>query len=113
MSVAVDLEGLTERIAEFGPAAFLVTIGDDGPHVVSVAVTQDGDRLAVPAGRRSRANAAARPAVTLLWPATPGGAYSLLVDGAASTDDDDGPVAITPTSAVLHRVADATGSGPT
>lgn len=114
MSVAVDLEGLTERIAEFGGAAFLVTTGDDGPHVTSVTVAQDGDRLVTQAGRRSRANLAARPAVTLLWPAAPGGAYSLLVDGTATAGrDDEGAVAIVPASAVLHRVADATGTGPT
>lgn len=36
----MDLAGLEDRIAEFGPAAYLVTVGDDGcPHVVSVAVT--------------------------------------------------------------------------
>ncbi len=117
MSVAVDLEGLDERIAEFGPAAFLVTVGDDGrPHVVSVAVERDGDRLATRAGRRTRANLAARPTLTLLWPATPGGAYSLLVDGevdGAGVSDDDPTIAVAPTHAVLHRVADATGEGPT
>jgi hypothetical protein len=116
MSVAVDLEGLSERIAEFGTAAFLVTTGDDGPHVVSVTVAQDGGRLVAPAGRRTRANLAARPALTLLWPAAPGGSYSLLVDGTAAAPDagDAGEVvSIIPTSGVLHRVADATGEGPT
>ncbi len=118
MSLAVDLEGLDERIAEFGPAAFLVTVGDDGhPHVVSVAVARDGDRLATRAGRRTRANLAARPILTLLWPAGPGGQYSLLVDGEVAAGgpgaDDDPTVAVTPTHAVLHRVADAPGEGPT
>lgn len=114
MSVAVDLEGLSQRIAEFGPGAFLVTVGDDGPHVVSVTVAQDGDRLVMAAGRRSRANLAARPAVTLLWPAAPGGSYSLLVDGTASAPPgEDGSVAVEPTSGVLHRVAGAAGDGPT
>jgi hypothetical protein len=118
MSVAVDLEGLDERIGELGPAAFLVTVGDDGhPHVVSVAVERVGDRLATRAGRRTRANLAARPILTLLWPAAPGGQYSLLVDGEVEAGepgaDDDPIIAVTPTHAVLHRVADATGEGPT
>jgi Pyridoxamine 5'-phosphate oxidase len=114
MSVAVDLAGLSKRIAEYGPAAFLVTVGDDGPHVVSVAVAPGESALLAVTGRRTRANVAARPGVTLLWPAHPGGAYSLLVDGTATVlDGDDGTVAIEPTSGVLHRVADAAGSGPT
>lgn len=114
MSVAVDLTGLSDRIAEFGPAAFLVTVGDDGPHVVSVAVSPADGVLLAAAGRSTRANVAARPAVTLLWPAGPGAAYSLLVDGTATVVAGDEPtVAIAPTSGVLHRVADAAGSGPT
>jgi hypothetical protein len=114
MSVPVDLEGLSERIAEFGPAAFLVTVGDNGPHVVSVVIEQSTDgALVAAAGRRTRANIAARPVVTLLWPAAPGGSYSLLVDGTATVAGDEGPTAVAPTKAVLHRVADATGSGPT
>jgi hypothetical protein len=117
MSVAVDLQGLDERIAEFGAAAFLVTVGDDGrPHVTSVSVSRDGDRLTTRAGRRTRANLAARPTLTLLWPPGPGGVYSLLVDGetdGAGAGDDDPTIAVTPTHAVLHRVADAAGEGPT
>jgi hypothetical protein len=114
MSVAVDLAGLSERIAEFGPAAFLVTVGDEGPHVVSVQPREGETALLMAAGRSTRANIAARPAVTLLWPAPPGGAYSLLVDGtAAVVPGDDATVAVEPASGVLHRVAGATGSGPT
>jgi hypothetical protein len=116
MSVTVDLAGLDERIDEFGPAAFLVTVGDDGrPHITSVTVERRGDRLATRAGRRSRANLATRPTLTLLWPPGPGGAYSLLVDGDADAPggDDEPTIAVTPTHAVLHRVADAAGEGPT
>jgi hypothetical protein len=117
MSVAVDIAGLDERIAEFGAAAFLVTVGDDGrPHVTSVTIQRDGDRLTTRAGRRTRTNLAARPTLTLLWPPAPGGAYSLLVDGGADgagDDDDDPTIAVTPTHAVLHRVADAAGDLPT
>lgn len=114
MSVAVDLAGLTERIAEFGPAAFLVTVGDDGPHVVSVWVATGETALEMTAGRGTRANVAARPTVTLVWPAPPGGAYSLLVDGTARVlPGDDGTVTVEPAKGVLHRVADAAGSGPT
>lgn len=114
MSVAVDRAGLSERIGEYGRAAFLVSVGDEGPHVVSVRVSEVGTALVMAAGRGTRANIAARPAVTLLWPAPPGGAYSLVVDGAAAVaPGEDGTVEVEPTSGVLHRVADASGTGPT
>lgn len=116
MTEKVDLAGLGERIDELGPAAYLVTVGEDGrPHVVSVQVDRDGERLTMPAGRTTCANVAARPVATLLWPAPPGGDYSLLVDGTPATGDaaGEGSVTIVPASAILHRVADASGSGPT
>ena len=41
-------------------------------------------------------------------------AYGLLVDGTASAmDGAEGPLTITPTSAILHRLAEAEGDGPT
>src|SRR5437899_3155437 len=84
MSVSVALTALADRVAEFGPVAHLVTVGDSGtPHVVSVAVGWDGDDLTAGAGTKTAHNAGARPQVTLLWPAHPGGAYSLIVDGQA------------------------------
>ena len=134
--MTVDLQALHERIGEFGDRAFLVTVGDDGrPHVVSVHVGADGDRLVVAAGRRTTANVTARPGVTLLWPSpvSPAGAiepgesdcgdptdspghaedYGLIVDGAGELVDADPPaVAIRPTAAVLHRLADTAGDGP-
>jgi hypothetical protein len=123
MTTKVDLAGLGERIDELGPAAFLVTVGGDGrPHVVSVQVDRDGERLTMPAGRTTRANLAAKPIATLLWPAPAGGDYSLLVDGTATGVEPgeepgeaagEGPVTIVPASAILHRVADARGGGPT
>lgn len=116
MSVPVDIEALRERISEFGDRAFLVTVSEDHrPHVVSVAVRQDGDHLMVVAGRRTAANLAARRTATLLWPpATTDGEYSLLVDGIADAPvGDSGDVAIVAASAMLHRVAGASGDGPT
>jgi hypothetical protein len=139
VSVSVDLQALRDRLGDFGSRAFLVTVGDDGrPHVVSVHVGTDGDRLVVAAGRRTSANVATRPDVTLLWasPVDPGvlvepgdsgcsegsfepdqpvalGEYGLIVDGAGELVDADPPaVAIRPTAAVLHRLADAAGDGP-
>jgi hypothetical protein len=139
VSVPVDLQALRDRLGEFGDRAFLVTVGDDGrPHVVSVHVGTDGDLLVVAAGRRTSANVVARPDVTLLWPSptSPGarveagdsgcgdtalgpgdtvalGEYGLIVDGTGELVGSEPPaVAIRPTAAVLHRLADTAGDGP-
>lgn len=118
MTMRIELDALAAVIAERGPVAYLVTIGADRPHVVSVAVTVvdgdgDGDggvRLRVGAGRTTPRNVAARPAVTLLWPLTAEFAdHSLLVDGTATVDPDGTTLTIAATGAILHT---ATPSGP-
>ena len=111
MSVPVDLADLRDRVTEHGPVAFVVTVGDDGaPHVVSASVALDGDVLRAGCGRTTGANASRSPSITVLWPALPGAEYCLLVDGTAAVAD--GEIAVTPVRAVLHRVADAPGDGP-
>ena len=114
MSVAVDIAALSERLAEYGERAYLVTVGDDGsPHVVSVEVALDETLLAVRVGNRTAANLSGRAAATLLWPPPAGGAYSLLVDATAAAPVAAGPCTLRPDAAVLHRVAGAAGDGPT
>jgi hypothetical protein len=102
---------LREQLDAYGPAAHLVTVGEGGrPHVVSVEVEVDGDRLRTSAGRTTTGNAAANPSVTLVWAAPPGEAYSLLVDGRAEVGDD--LLTVSPSRAVRHRVVTAAGDGP-
>jgi hypothetical protein len=69
----------------------------------------EGDLLAADVGKRSAANAAARPVVSLLYPVRTDGDYSLIVDGTAvvAARDDAHRLLITPTKAVLHRPAAA------
>lgn len=116
MSVPVplaELAELAEKIESFGPACYLTTVSDSAaPHVVSVAPAWSADttELDVPAGKTSVANASARPVVTLLWPAAPGGDYCLLVDGTATAAD--GSLTVRPTRAVLHRMAAADADLP-
>ena len=105
------MTGLREQLDAYGPAAHLVTVGDGGrPHVVSVVVEADGDRLRTTAGHTTSANATANPAVTLVWAAPPGEDYTLLVDGRA--EPDDGHLVVSPVRAVRHRVVSASGDGP-
>lgn len=110
MSVPVPLDGLRAAIDERGGSPYLLTVADDDrPHAVHTPVRWDGDVLAAQVGKRSAANAAARPSVSLLYPARQDGDYSLIVDGTAVVEsvDDTRRVRITPTKAVLHRPAAA------
>jgi hypothetical protein len=65
----------------------------------------EGDVLATEVGRRTAANAGARPSVSLLFPVRADGDYSLIVDGTAAVAE--GRVCVTPAKAVLHRPAAA------
>ena len=117
MSVPVDVDDLASRVEEYGRTPFLVTTGDDArPHTTHVVVAYDDGILRCAAGRRTAANAGARPLVALLWPAVESGGYSLIVDGEATVggvdvgDDEAGAVLhIRPTKAILHR--NAAGDG--
>jgi hypothetical protein len=111
MSEPVSLDALQETIAALPPDAFLMTVGEGGAvHVVSAAPRFDGERLLVAAGRSSRANAAAQPAVTLLWPRADD-RYCLIVDGTVAEATEAG-LSIEPTKAILHRLATADPSLP-
>jgi hypothetical protein len=115
VSVAVGLQEMHEQIEACGPRAFLVTVSEGGDaHVVSVVVRRDGDALAFDAGRTSRANLAARPTATLLWPSRSfdNGEFSLIVDGDGVVAADGEAVVVHPAAAVLHRIAGSAGAGP-
>lgn len=104
VSIDVTLEDLGTVIDERGPGAYLVTVREDRPHVVAVAVAQRDGALVVGAGRRTAMNIEDHPSVTLLWPTTPEHPkHTLLVDGTAAMSDDGEWLVITPTSAILHR----------
>lgn len=104
MSIEVSLDDLPAAVAARGPAAYLVSSGQTRPRVVSVAASWVDGTVVVGAGRRTAANAAERPEVTVFWPA--GGdhpEHSLLVDGTATVDEAGETIAVTPSSAILHR----------
>ena len=115
VSVSVALDELRERSAEFGDVAFLLTVTDDRrPHVVSVRVAWEHEALVAGAGRTTAANVARQPTVSVLWSPPAHGGYSLIVDGTAEVQarDETAVVLIHPSRAVLHRVANADGDGP-
>lgn len=123
----MELADLAQTIAERGPAAFLVTVRETRPHIVSVKVSIAippptagagagagaicGPVLVVGAGRRTAANIAIHSQVTLLWPYSPDHpGHSLLVDGTAVLADDGEQLVITPQSAILHRAGGRGGA---
>jgi hypothetical protein len=108
--MTVELADLEARIVEFGPRAFLVTVGTDPrPHVVSAVVSYVDGRLIVGAGRRTRANLEQNPSVVLLWPGAADARLSLIVDGIVDDVDQlaepDNDLSVQPLAAVLHRIA--------
>ena len=106
MSIPVALERLETETRRFALAPYLLTVSEDArPHAVAVTVSWEGSALAMDVGRRSARNAAARSQVSLLWPPSEPGGYSLIVDGTAASASDRTRIAVTPTSAVLHRPA--------
>jgi hypothetical protein len=108
MSIPVPLKELRAALEERGGGAYVLTVSDDArPHAVHVTVRWEGDLLAADVGKRSAANAAARPAVSLLYPMRADGDYSLILDGTAAvaSREDGQRLLITPTKAVLHRPA--------
>ena len=112
MSVPVDLAALDAELARFGAVAFLITAAAGSrPHVVSVRVASEAGALTMAAGRTSRANVATAPEVALCWPGD-GSGYCLLVDGTAVADDGAATVTVTPTHAILHRLAGAPAALP-
>lgn len=109
MSIRVELHELRDVAAHQAPFAYLLTVSDDlRAHAVAITPRIDTDSIACEAGNRTCANALARPAVSLLWPPTEPGDYSLIVDGHAVVEG--ATVQIVPERAVRHRPAPAGGS---
>jgi hypothetical protein len=102
VSIAVPLDELAATVAGY-PWCYLVTSGEERPHVLAVMVAIDDGVLRCRTGNSSRRNVARSPQVVLAFPAMDPGSMSLIVDGSAIADDDG--VAVTPTGAVLHRAA--------
>jgi len=111
MSIPVSVEGLAAAMANL-PYAYLLTVSDDGrPHAVAVTPQLVDGVLRMTVGKRTVSNAQSRPdGVSVVWPPTEVGGYSLIVDGRGAASGD--LVDVTPTKAVLHRPAPATVMDP-
>ncbi|MEP7202232.1 MAG: pyridoxamine 5'-phosphate oxidase [Ilumatobacteraceae bacterium] len=103
MSIAVALEDLADKLNEY-PWCYLVTSGEDRPHLVAVKPSVVAGGLRFETGRSSRVNVVRNPLVVLMFPPPTTDGMSLLVDGGAEVDGDG--VVVKPTWAVLHRSAE-------
>ncbi len=104
MSVEVDLNQLAGALADF-TYAYLITVGGDyRAHTVAVEpVLSDGIFEVGSIGNSTRRNLAAHADVTLVWPPSQPGGYSLIVDGIGRPTED--ALTVAPSRAVLHRKA--------
>lgn len=110
VSISVGLDELREAIAQFASDPYLLTVSDDSvPHCVAAAIAWEGDDLVMRVGKKTVANATARPSVSMLWAPGTRGAFSLIVDGtitdAVPAPNGGSHVRFRPTHAVLHRPA--------
>jgi hypothetical protein len=111
----VDFERLAAALDDYR-FAYLVTVDDDyRVHTVTVEPELREHVMDVGLiGGRTRNNVESRSTVTLLWPPSESGGYSLIVDGlaeVADSDDDTAVLRVVPTRALLHRNADPTTPG--
>jgi hypothetical protein len=115
----VDFGRLADALTGYR-SGYLITVDDDC-RVHTVDVTPELHEQVIEVGLiggRTRRNIENRGAVTLLWPPSDPGGYSLIVDGVAElsdtadSDDNTASVRVAPTRALLHRKADPGGSGP-
>ena len=102
MSIAVALEDLADKLAEY-PWCYLVTSGEDRPHLLAVKPSVVKNGLRCETGHSSRANVVRNPLVVMMFPPQETGGLSLIVDGEAEVNGDG--VIVAPTWAVLHRSA--------
>lgn len=107
MSIEVAADELAKTVEGFA-FAYLLTLGDrPRPHVGAVNATV-ADRVVrvQPVGRTAMRDVGSHDAVTLLWPPSDPGGYSLIVDGTAKPVGDR--IDVVPQRAVLHRPAPST-----
>jgi hypothetical protein len=113
----VDFERLAGALDGYR-FAYLVTVDDDyRVHTVTVEPELREQVMDVGLiGGRTRRNVERRSTVTLLWPPSEPGGYSLIVDGTGEIAEvteagDTAALRVVPTRALLHRNADPTTPG--
>jgi hypothetical protein len=102
----MPIRTLAEAISHYGREAYLLTVGQDGPHTSNVTIELRGAAIGCPVGGSAARNIAREPNVSLFWPPTEPGGYALIVNGAAAGEQMPTGVTmaeITLSKSVLHR----------
>jgi hypothetical protein len=96
---------LTDAITRYGRDAYLLTVGNDGPHTSHVSVSLRGDVIACTIGASAAKNISSEPHVSLFWPPREPGGYTMILNGLAAGSSGAGVTTaeITLTKTVLHR----------
>jgi hypothetical protein len=102
VSIAVPLEELADKLSEY-PWCYLVTSGEERPHLLAVKPSIQRTGLRFETGHSSRVNVVRNPLVVLMFPPSQPDGLSLIVDGEGEVNGDG--VVVKPTWAVLHRSA--------
>ncbi len=116
MSIPVELEDLAGALGSVR-FAYLVSASSSGaPHAVAVHPVLAGPDVVIDGvGRRSVANITERREIALVGPPADDGGYSLIIDGVATLDGDDGAgttrIRLRPSRAVWHRPAPSPTGG--
>jgi hypothetical protein len=76
---------LAETLTQYGRAAYLLTIANDGPHTSFVSVDLKGNVIACAIGKSAARNIATEPNVSLFWP--PGSRAAMLSSSMAQPPD--------------------------
>ena len=97
---------LADAIAHYGHEAYLLTVAKDGPHTSHVTIELRGGSIGCTVGASAAKNIAREPKVSLFWPPTEPGGYTLIVNGTVAGEcrpTDVTNAEITLTKSVLHR----------
>jgi len=97
------MTSLAQALDEYGHQAYLLTVSPEGPHTSHVDVTLTDRELKFSIGGTAQRNAAVNDNVSLLWPPSKTGGYSIIVNGILTLDATDGPATVTISKSVLHR----------
>lgn len=97
---------LQSALDDYGPEAWLITVGEDGPHTSNVMAELRGETVTCALGNSARRNVVTRPNVSLLWPSREPGGYGIILNGRAEIEGERNGSAIARivlTKSVFHR----------
>ena len=97
---------LSDAIAQYGCEAYLLTVGQDGPHTSQVSVDLHGNVICCAIGASAARNISNEPNVSLFWPPLEPGGYAMIINGIAAgkhaaTGVTQAEIALT--KSVFHR----------